>query len=70
VVERGSVSFAEKARCLQAAGAAAVLVLNVAEATMCCRAWLGILALASWCQSRVPAAHGVRKRHTQLMTHV
>ena len=32
VVERGSVSFVEKARRLQAAGAAAVLVLNVAEA--------------------------------------
>ena len=32
VVERGSVSFAEKARRWQAAGAAAVLVLNVAEA--------------------------------------
>ena len=31
-VERGSVSFVEKARRLQAAGAAAVLVLNVAEA--------------------------------------
>ena len=32
MVERGSVSFVEKARRLQAAGAAAVLVLNVAEA--------------------------------------
>ena len=31
-VERGSVSFVEKARRLQAAGAAAVLALNVAEA--------------------------------------
>ncbi len=32
VVERGSVSFVEKARRLQAAGAAAVIVLNVDEA--------------------------------------
>ena len=31
-VERGRVSFVEKARRWQAAGAAAVLVLNVAEA--------------------------------------
>lgn len=31
VVERGSVSFVEKARRLQAAGAAAVIVLNVAD---------------------------------------
>ena len=36
---------------------------------MCRWAWLEILALASRCQSRVPAAHGVRKRHTPLVTH-
>jgi hypothetical protein len=59
VVERGSVSFVEKARRLQAAGAAAVLVLTVARRTMCRWVWSEILALTSRCQQHTVYAKGI-----------